>query len=262
MSRVLSGKFVQRDQQPWMVFLSLNFTTMITSCSAVILTEIHMLTAASCVHRNGTYPASIKAYYMSTERLKGDYLYVDQVRLHTDFNATNHRNDIALLAVQRPLVFSRYTKPICIPSSPINLTDMRLTVAGWGRLGNDEPTGKKSRALEPVKGGEREQTSLYRGTVLGMYGEDCYHQFKNFGYDDLIMFCAERDSSALCDGDAAAPAMSTSSDGVTYLIGLASYGFPCGSSSLPSVFVRIDSFSPWIFHKLNRFSEYTEIHTS
>ncbi|KAH7939890.1 hypothetical protein HPB52_018837 [Rhipicephalus sanguineus] len=108
---------------------------------------------------------------------------------------------------------------------------------------------------------EPEQTSLYRGTVRGMYGEDCYHRFKKFGYDDLIMFCAERDSTALCDGDTAAPAMSTGSDGVTYLLGLASYGFPCGSSSLPSVFLRIESFSPWIFHKLNRFAEYTEIST-
>ncbi|KAL1477665.1 hypothetical protein MTO96_035576, partial [Rhipicephalus appendiculatus] len=259
MSRILSGKFVQRDQQPWMVFLALNITTMITSCTAVILTEVHMLTGASCVYRNGTYPAWIKAYYMSTERMKGDYLYVDQVRLHTDFNATNHRNDIALLAVQRPLVFSRYTKPICIPTNPLNLTDMRLTVAGWGRLGDDEPTGNKARALEPVKKAEPEQTSLYRGTVRGVYGEDCYHRFKKFGYDDLIMFCAERDSTALCD--VTAPAMSTGSDGVTYLMGLASYGFPCGSSSLPSVFLRIDSFSPWIFHKLNRFAEYTEIPT-
>ncbi|KAL3225526.1 hypothetical protein MRX96_025770 [Rhipicephalus microplus] len=133
----------------------------------------------------------------------------------------------------------------------------------WTGQPNVEGTQRQIRSKRSTAvDGEREQTSLYRGTVLGMYGEDCYHQFKNFGYDDLIMFCAERDSSALCDGDAAAPAMSTSSDGVTYLIGLASYGFPCGSSSLPSVFVRIDSFSPWIFHKLNRFSEYTEIHTS
>lgn len=204
---------------------------------------------------------------MSTERLKGDYLYVDQVRLHTDYNATNHRNDIALLAVQRPLVFSRYTKPICIPTDPMNLTDMRIMVAGWGRLGDDEsaevaePTGDEPKPPTPDQKAEPEQTSLYRGTVRGMYGEDCYHRFKKFGYDDLIMFCAERDSTALCDGDTAAPAMSTGSDGVTYLLGLASYGFPCGSSSLPSVFLRIESFSPWIFHKLNRFAEYTEIST-
>ncbi|KAH7933635.1 hypothetical protein HPB49_014509 [Dermacentor silvarum] len=77
----------------------------------------------------------VQAYYMSTEKLKGDFLYVDQVRLHTDYNATNHRNNIALLTVQRPLVFSRYTKPICIPTNPMNLTDMRISVSGWGRLG-------------------------------------------------------------------------------------------------------------------------------
>lgn len=247
----------------------MNFTTVITYCTAVLLTEVHLLTGASCVYRNGTYPAWIKAYYMSTERLKGDFLYVDQARLHTDYNATNHRNDIALLAVQRPVVFSRYTKPICVPTNPMNVTDMRVTVAGWGRLGDDEPaegklsepTGDKSKAAPPIKKAEPEQTSLYRGTLRGVDGEDCYHRFKKFGYDDLIMFCAERDSTALCEGDTAAPAMSTGSDGLTYLLGLASYGFPCGSSNLPSVFLRVEAFVPWIFHKLNRFAEYTEIPT-
>ncbi|XP_054918437.1 transmembrane protease serine 11D-like isoform X3 [Dermacentor andersoni] len=245
MSRVLSGKFVQRDQQPWMVFLAMNFTTVVTYCSAVLLTEVHLLTAASCLYRNGTYPVWTKAYYMSTERLKGDFLYVDQVRLHTDYNATNHRNNIALLTVQRPVVFSRYTKPICIPTNPMNLTDMRITVSGWGRLGDAEP----------------EQTSLYRGTLRGLDGDDCFHRFKNYGYDDLIMFCAVRDLNALCEGDAASPAMATGSDGLTYLLGLASYGFSCGSSDVPSVFLRIEAFVPWIYHKLNRFTEYTEIPT-
>ncbi|XP_070383090.1 cathepsin G-like isoform X2 [Dermacentor albipictus] len=263
MSRVLSGKFVQRDQQPWMVFLAMNFTTMVTYCSAVLLTEVHLLTAASCLYRNGSYPVWTKAYYMSTERLKGDFVYVDQVRPHTDYNATNYRNNIALLTVQRPVVLSRYTKPICIPTNPMNLTDMRITVSGWGRLGDEEPTQGKPNLTTTA---EPEQTSLYRGTLRGLDGDDCYQRFKNYGYDDLIMFCAARDLNALCElfcsqGDAASPAMAAGSDGLTYLLGLASYGFSCGSSDVPSVFLRIEAFVPWIYHKLNRFAEYTEIPT-
>ncbi|XP_077494274.1 transmembrane protease serine 11D-like isoform X3 [Amblyomma americanum] len=244
MARLLNGKLGQRDENPWMVFLAINFTEM-SYCSATLLTEVHLLTAASCVYRNRTYPDWIKAYYLSTERLKGDFLYVDKVRIHTDYNSTTQRNDIAIITVQRPLVFTRYTKPICIPTNHMNVTDMRVTVAGWGRLNDNDP----------------EQTSLYRGTMRGLHGEDCYSRFRYYGYDDLIMFCAAKDSTALCEGDTAAPAMVTGTDGLTYLLGLASYGYSCGSSDVPSVFVRIEAFVPWLFHKLNRFTEYTSIPT-
>ncbi|XP_077494272.1 transmembrane protease serine 11D-like isoform X2 [Amblyomma americanum] len=298
MARLLNGKLGQRDENPWMVFLAINFTEM-SYCSATLLTEVHLLTAASCVYRNRTYPDWIKAYYLSTERLKGDFLYVDKVRIHTDYNSTTQRNDIAIITVQRPLVFTRYTKPICIPTNHMNVTDMRVTVAGWGRLNDSTPhqlTGRsgedaiaKTEGSSPLpalavgetstspSGGlstraqsdqqsskvpdDPEQTSLYRGTMRGLHGEDCYSRFRYYGYDDLIMFCAAKDSTALCEGDTAAPAMVTGTDGLTYLLGLASYGYSCGSSDVPSVFVRIEAFVPWLFHKLNRFTEYTSIPT-
>lgn len=243
-ARILNGKLVQRDQEPWMVFLAVNFSNTTQYCSAVILTEVHLLTAASCVYRNGTYPSRAKAYYMSTERLKGEYVYVDKIRIHTDYASRTYRNDIALMTVETPLQFSRYTKPVCVPTSYVNVTDTRVTVPGWGRLNS---------TAEP------EQSSLYRGFVRGMDGEDCYRRFKAFGYDDLIMFCAGRDRSALCEGDTASPAMVKGKDGLTYLLGFALYGFQCGSGDAPSVFLRVDAYVPWILHKLNRYSEYHSI---
>ncbi|XP_077542015.1 transmembrane protease serine 11D-like [Haemaphysalis longicornis] len=225
------------------VFLAVDFSKTTYYCSAVILTEVHLLTTASCVYRNGTYPTWAKAYYESTVRLTGDYVYVDKIRIHTDYTSRTFRNDIALMTVERPLDFTRYTKPVCVPTSSVNVTDTRVTVPGWGRLNTTEP----------------EQSTLYRGFLRGMDGEDCYRRFKAYGYDDLIMFCAERDRSALCEGDTAAPALVNGKDGLTYLLGLALYGYNCGSGDAPSVFLRVDAYAPWIHHKLNRLSEYHSI---
>lgn len=54
---------------------------------------------------------------------------------HSEYDTYTQANDIALLRLERPVVFSNWIKPICLPSGDLlNKTydGVRMVVAGWG----------------------------------------------------------------------------------------------------------------------------------
>ena len=66
---------------------------------------------------------------------------MERILLHPRYLDRGFINDIALLRLDRPLRFSRYIRPICLPSSPeaadedVNaFTGQLTTTIGWGKL--------------------------------------------------------------------------------------------------------------------------------
>lgn len=60
-------------------------------------------------------------------------LMVQTLILHKDFNNITGANDIALLVLDKDLVFTSLVAPICLPSSGLRLAaGMAAIVAGWG----------------------------------------------------------------------------------------------------------------------------------
>lgn len=59
---------------------------------------------------------------------------------HENYQPTSkaQENDIALLRLERPVTFTNWIKPICLPISPNvrnhNHQDTTFTVAGWGKV--------------------------------------------------------------------------------------------------------------------------------
>lgn len=58
-----------------------------------------------------------------------------QIIVHPGYVDSGFINDISLLKMEHPVVFSDYVRPICLPQHNENLNDGRLcTVVGWGQL--------------------------------------------------------------------------------------------------------------------------------
>lgn len=74
-----------------------------------------------------------------------------EVFLHPNFKALEFHDtsDIAIVQVDRPIVFSYRIIPVCLPQSETNNYDnMKATVSGWGRMWSD---GDNSRFLQETK---------------------------------------------------------------------------------------------------------------
>lgn len=58
-----------------------------------------------------------------------------RIILHPDYVDAGFINDISLLQMESPVIFSDYVRPICLPPANSTLRDGRMcTVIGWGQL--------------------------------------------------------------------------------------------------------------------------------
>ncbi len=63
---------------------------------------------------------------------------------HEDYSVRFAYNDIALIQLERPVKFTRYIKPICLPISEVAVSNKRIFAAGFG---HDRFSGKPTRVL-------------------------------------------------------------------------------------------------------------------
>lgn len=60
---------------------------------------------------------------------------ITNIILHPEYVDVGFINDISLLQMQIPVIFSDYVRPICLPDSNTILQNGRIcTVVGWGQL--------------------------------------------------------------------------------------------------------------------------------
>lgn len=60
-------------------------------------------------------------------------LRLDYISLHPDYIDEGFVNDIAVLRLERPVTFSDYIRPVCLPANPVT-TGTVCVITGWGQL--------------------------------------------------------------------------------------------------------------------------------
>ena len=131
------------------MMVSLRVTeTALHSCGGTIVSHSFILTAAHCFRRISTeHPVGVTVAFGMTNRSDSnrEIRTVDRIYLHPNFNITgnDHRHDIALLHIDRPLVFESDLKVsrTCIhrpglpePPNQYPTSGTRLAIVGWGTL--------------------------------------------------------------------------------------------------------------------------------
>ncbi|KAL1437664.1 hypothetical protein MTO96_048692 [Rhipicephalus appendiculatus] len=135
--------------------------------------------------------------------------------------------------VESPFIESRYARTVCIPVERFDTEGLLLIVAGWGQKDNTT----------------RPQRTMYNTVVMVLPSGECERRYKQFGFEETIMFCAIRVEARYCESDTGGPAVAATTSGRFYLVGLLSYATSCanmGSLIYPSIFTRIDAFTSWI----------------
>ena len=68
---------------------------------------------------------------------------------HEEYKIGSYSNDITLLKLEKPVTYSTYIKPVCLPSSGKDeKIGHKCSVTGWGMLTEQ---GKTSKILQQAK---------------------------------------------------------------------------------------------------------------
>ncbi|XP_039452924.2 CLIP domain-containing serine protease B4-like [Culex pipiens pallens] len=227
-------------------------------CAGSLINERYVLTAAHCVSgiprawtivgvRLGEHDLSTDqdCEQDGPDRYCADAhqdLPIEKIIVHEDYNRTkkNYLNDIALIRLERDVIFSEYINPICLPvddeDRQRNITGQRAVEVGWS--GTNEYSDSNIR-----------KKSFFRIQDH----QSCNEGYKTRGVtlsDSQLCASREYDDSD-CHAIEGSPLMQAVGGRTHFLYGISSFGPDrCGTNGTPDVFTNVAKFVDWIESKL------------
>ncbi|XP_061570623.1 transmembrane protease serine 9-like [Cololabis saira] len=159
---------------------------------------------------------------------------VSRIIVHRGYDTRTKEGDVALLRLQRPLLFNQFVRPIDVWTAPLPEA-MRCTITGWG---STRENGPRVHRLQEVN-------------VSIMATDACNDYYK--GRVKPSMFCAGKEGGGVdaCQGDSGGP-LSCFTGTRHRLAGLVSWGVGCGRARKPGVYTRIQQHVGWISDVMNQ----------
>ncbi|XP_031617390.1 serine protease nudel-like isoform X2 [Contarinia nasturtii] len=213
-------------------------------CGGTIFNEFWVISAAHCVMKAGQHYYEVHAGLLRRYSFAPEVQIrkVDAVIINDGYVGTVFLNDISLLRMEKPLIFNRWIRPICLPSPERVTNQMDLnwmdgpppgttcTVVGWGRLSEG---GSSPDNLEEVNVPIMENCK----TSVDISGNE---------------ICAgEKDGGiGACQGDSGGPLICRSNldPNEFYIAGIISNAERCGR---PTVYTRVALYIDWINTMIN-----------
>ena len=239
--RVINGHVSDPRKYPWMVFLEFRheFPKM-SACTAAIINDRYILTAAHCVDFKTMTPDHIYAWNgricEKEELKKTPRMEIKRIIKHEGHTSIQSYNDIALLELKTPLTFNATFSPVCLPNfNSFN----NFFAAGWGLVNQNSYYGP---VLTPA-------TCLMEAELTPRHWLSCQTIF-GMHLPTSQLLCAGG-ASNVCMGDSGGPLMSRQF-GRVYEAGLTSHGTrDCGlqtqfQTQFPSIFEQTTFHREWI----------------
>ncbi|XP_058467631.1 chymotrypsin-1-like [Malaya genurostris] len=224
-TRIAGGQEATVNQFPYQAALLTPLG--IYFCGGAILNREWIATAASCVIGLTNQDLIV---FVGSNRLStgGSTSRVRRIVTHPHFRVDIHANDIAVLNVNDRFSFNESVQPITIRQEIVE-PDTEATVSGFGRFTiSDNTTPDPLRFIE----------------VEVMHQDECRAAFDESYTEwlpDNIICTSGSENQGTCLGDSGSPLV----DSNNQLIGIVSWGLPCGQDS-PAVYARVSNHRAWI----------------
>ncbi|XP_077317600.1 prothrombin [Lithobates pipiens] len=250
--RIVKGEDAERGSAPWQVMIYKRQPQELL-CGASLISNIWILTAAHCIF----YPPWDKNFTVDDllvrigkhNRLKYEkpderILQLQRIIVHPKYNwKENLDRDIALMQLRRPLTFTSYIHPVCLPTKDIVqslfLAGYKGRVTGWGNIQENWSTG-----------GPKQPQILQQINLPIVEQERCKASTKVKVTDN--MFCAgykpdDNKRGDACEGDSGGPF--TMKDPVSnrwYQMGIVSWGEGCDRDNKYGFYTHVHRLRKWV----------------
>ncbi|XP_016520853.1 transmembrane protease serine 2 isoform X1 [Poecilia formosa] len=240
--RIVGGTEAVNGAWPWQVSLQIYSQHV---CGGAIISPSWILSAAHCFK-----PFSDPKIWAATY---GDVYLPDlqprrsvkRIICHQDFDTKTNAYDIALVKLNRPIIFTQRTvRPVCLPNAGLQVnSSSEAWITGWGQL---YPSGPSPDILHQA------QVTIYSKDI-------CNNRYVLHGKVTKTMFCAGKLQGGVdsCQGDSGGPLV-VKTGNVWWLIGITSWGYGCGLRTKPGMYTNVSFFREWI-HKQMQDESQTEL---
>ncbi|KAI8117355.1 hypothetical protein FF38_04543 [Lucilia cuprina] len=221
-TRVIGGSEATEGLLPYQVSIQNTFGEHV--CGGAIIAPEWILTAAHCSEWPKQY---LKVVTGTVNWTKGDAEYlVEDMKVHCLYNKPMYHNDIALVRLNKPIVYNKLTQPIKLATSNTLKEGDKLTLSGWGSI---KVWGRTPDILHTVQ-------------LNYMEHDKCFKNVKKSDWLGEGHICTDTSSGkGSCHGDSGGPLV----DENNVLVGVVNWGEPCAVGR-PDVFASVAYYHDWI----------------
>ncbi|NP_001086517.1 coagulation factor II, thrombin S homeolog precursor [Xenopus laevis] len=257
--RIVKGETAEPGSAPWQVMLFKKSPQELL-CGASLLSDRWVLTAAHCIFyppwdKNYTTDDILvrigKHYRTKYERATERIALLERIIVHPKYNwKENLDRDIALIQLKRPVAFSNYIHPVCLPTKDIVVkllsAGYKGRVTGWGNLQETWSAGAQNlpQTLQQINLPIVDQETCKSSTKIKITDN---------------MFCAgysPEDSKRgdACEGDSGGPFVMKDPDtGRWVQLGIVSWGEGCDRDGKYGFYVHLHRLRKWLMKTIEKF---------
>ncbi|XP_053162259.1 vitamin K-dependent protein C isoform X2 [Hemicordylus capensis] len=235
-AKVIGGKIGRKGDSPWQVMLFNEKGKF--DCGAVLIHPSWVLTAAHCVVGQERVKLKFGKYYRWRKEEGVQIVVVDKIFAHENYSDITSDNDIAMLHLPNPVVFSKSTLPICLPTKKLAEQELMregtpTVVTGWGNQNEAPGQANYSSVLQYID-------------IPVVSRNDCVSAMINGVSENMLCAGIQGDKRDSCNGDSGGPMVTKFKD-TWFLIGLVSWGEEgCGKLDNFGVYTKVSQFLEWI----------------
>ncbi|OCT59153.1 hypothetical protein XELAEV_18001642mg [Xenopus laevis] len=239
-NRIVGGMDSKRGEWPWQISLSYKSDSI---CGGSLLTDSWVMTAAHCIDSLDVsyYTVYLGAYQLSAPNNSTVSRGVKSITKHPDFQYEGSSGDIALIELEKPVTFTPYILPICLPSQDVQFAAGTMCwVTGWGNIQEGTP-------LSSPKTIQKAEVAIIDSSVCETMYESSLGYIPDFSFIQEDMVCAGYKEGRIdaCQGDSGGPLVCNVNN-VWLQLGIVSWGYGCAEPNRPGVYTKVQYYQDWL----------------
>ncbi|KAF6215330.1 hypothetical protein GE061_010082 [Apolygus lucorum] len=243
-SRIIGGDFYKKNKYPFLVQICRhipgNDDKYVCFCGGSIISNKHVITAAHCFEK---FVLDEQKFFVmlgahDLDELDGVNIDVAEVVMHSHYNRTTVRNDIAMLTLSHSVDFTSVIGPVCLPEGGLDVTNENVTVLGWGmeEYGDDGTTKPKELNTTVID-------------IVQCHDDWFFESGRKviISTENPTVLCYQSKEGKSCRGDSGGPVVWFDDRNNKYfLVGIVSYGGTHCNLQRPTVNTLVTAYLEWI----------------